>query len=401
MNSKPFPKMLFVSGTLLILGASFTSMTQLHGYTLPTIVLGVALLVAGYLSCSRWPQETQEAGLELNFVLFLGAGASAEFGIPLFSELARDFLKEPLYYVYRNRIKIIKQEFARVGFKPNIENYISFAKGQLKPKKTLLKMNPFISHFVYSSTCKKLGYNPSANRFINDLEEYVYDKLFVHEYETMREILRHYDDFFKVMNEKYHGGRDFNDFKVDIFTTNYDNVIEEYSEERGFDAFDGYAEKPDGMSYFAPELYDIHQIRLYKLHGSVRLGIVVEDNTNNMGIVHSKRRTKIGGLYRNNWKIAERIMLLGFDKDVSKDPYFELLKILKEKLMVTKTCIVIGYSFNDGPILNIFKDVLKRRGEDFKLILLSKNAGEIKSKKFSDDDRIQDLDGEFSDFRKI
>jgi phosphopantetheine adenylyltransferase len=66
-----------------------------------------------------------------------------------------------------------------------------------------------------------------------------------------------------------------------------------------------------------------------------------------------------------------------------------------------KTCIAIGYSFGDDPILNIFKDVLKRRGDSFRLIILSKGAKKVKHLKFQNDRRVRAVTLGFSDFKKI
>lgn len=288
-----------------------------------------------------------------------------------------------------------------MGFEYDVENYIAYAEGQLKPRETLLKLDPFVSHFVYNANCARLGHDCSAKRFINDLKEYIYDRLLVHEFDQMNKILAHYDSFFRFLNNKYFRSENIDDFELDVFTTNYDDVLEEYSEERGFDVFDGYSETPDGFSYFAPELYELHRIKLYKLHGSVRLGGLEDKNIRKTRIVHTKRRIRIGGFYKGRWRVTDRIMLLGYDKDASREPYFELLKILKNKLLETKTCLVVGYSFGTGHILNIYQDVLKNRGRDFKLIILARNAREIKKEKFSNDRRIRALPYSFSDFMRI
>jgi len=330
-------------------------------------------------------------------MLFLGAGASKEFDIPLFNEIAEKFLVY-MKGEHRERMERIKKELDQVGFQSDIENYISYARGQLKPRETLLAMNPFVSYFVYRARRRRLGGDLSAKNFVDELEEYIYDSFLVRELDKKTRILSHYDRFLKFLKDKYCQRAA---FEADIFTTNYDDVIEFYSEERVLDLFDGFNETADGMSYFAPELYGVHQIRLYKLHGSVRLGIVKEDDSNNTAVIHSKKRIGIGELYKEKWRVIERMMLLGYDKEISREPCFELLRLMKEKLMLTKTCIAIGYSFGNLPILGIFKDVLNHRGEDFELVILSESADEIKSSKFPDDRRVRALKNSFSEFGKI
>lgn len=339
----------------------------------------------------------------MSLLLFLGAGASAEFGVPLFRMMAKKFPKEGSYKKHAQKIKEINLELKKVGFCCDIENYIAYSKGRSKPKEHLLKMNPFISHFVSNCSCKRLGYDSSAKKLTQDLEEYVYDNLYINEYAMLMRIFSHYDKFFHHLRRRFRRNWKFKESGLDIFTTNYDNILEEYAESKGFSYFDGYLENPDGLSYFSPELYrkTLYQLRLYKLHGSVRLGTVQNIKTKEKRIIHTPRRITIDEIYRINWKIIERIMLLGYDKETSKDPYFELLGLLKEKLRKTDTVVVIGYSFGDVPILNVFRDVLNIRDNNFQIVILCDNADKIKDEKFSNDSRIRSLSTKFSGFANI
>lgn len=68
-------------------------------------------------------------------------------------------------------------------------------------------------------------------------------------------------------------------------------------------------------------------------------------------------------------------------KDLYLYPWFNLSYRFKEDLERTKTWIVIGYSFNDEFILNMFGEALKIG--DHKLILVTPDADDIMERKFS------------------
>jgi len=331
----------------------------------------------------------------LNPILFLGAGASKEFEIPLFSEMHESFRKDMRGKHHSSRLKKIRKELETVGFPLDIENYISYARGRMKPRETLLKMNPFVAYFVCrASNFRKDTY---AKTFLDDIEDFIYSTLLIQDPYKKERIMHHYDKFFDYLERKYYGGKN---FEVDIFTTNYDDSIELYCEERKLSFYDGFNEKSDGFSYFEPQLYRLNDIRLYKLHGSVRLGIV-KDNQDNTAVIHSKNWFGIGDPFKGNWSYAERMMVLGYDKDISAEPCFELLGLMKQKLMETKTCIAIGYSFSNEPILNIFNDVLRHRESDFELVVLCDSAEKIKRDKFLNDNRVRTIRTKFSGFGLI
>jgi hypothetical protein len=81
-------------------------------------------------------------------------------------------------------------------------------------------------------------------------------------------------------------------------------------------------------------------------------------------------------------KVTGEFMLYPIQqKDLYLYPWFNLLYRFKRDLETTKTWIVIGYSFNDEFILNIFREVLDRGKHE--LIIVSPDAIRITEEKFS------------------
>ena len=84
------------------------------------------------------------------------------------------------------------------------------------------------------------------------------------------------------------------------------------------------------------------------------------------------------------------------EKEVYKDPFFELLTRLKTSLLSEKICAVIGYSFRDEYIRNIFFDAVKRNPE-IKIIMINPKAKEIRDDLKPIKDKIDPIEGEFGE----
>lgn len=110
-------------------------------------------------------------------LIFLGAGASAEFAIPVIRTMTKKFIQT--HPQHQPRITKILCCLRRVGFPTNIENILSFARGQANPKKALLDSSPFAACFVYDSNIPKLGYDRSAKTLVQDIEEFIAQKFLV------------------------------------------------------------------------------------------------------------------------------------------------------------------------------------------------------------------------------
>lgn len=338
-------------------------------------------------------------------MIFLGAGASAEFDVPVIRQMTCDFTRENDRY--KDKIETILACLKKLGFAPNIENILSFARGQANPKQALLNSSPFVSQFLMDQTCRKLGYDPSANALIRDIQEFIAEKCLVPGGYRVDPIVTFYSEFFDHLKSRFgiKGSLERRSATVDIFTTNYDNVIELYSDTKGVTVFNGYEPMADGTLRFAPELYDLYRkagpIRLYKLHGSITFGLVENKATKQKTVIQSNQGLRVRDTYRKKWTITDRAMIYGYEKDPSQEPYFDLLYRLKDKLKTAGLAIVVGYSFSDKAILNIFKNVLNSRREDFKMIILNKEAWKIKRALFLNSRRIRTISCSFKKFRKI
>lgn len=302
---------------------------------------------------------------------------------------------------YAPNIETIVKNLRRLGFSPNIENVLSYSRGQAHPKDVLRNSSPFVAHFV--ETTKRLGYDPAAKAMTKDIEEFIAQKCLVTEAHRIEIVDKFYSRFFTHIKNclQVSGSLEDGSISLDIFTTNYDNVIEQYAASKGIDFFAGYEPTGDGTWHFAPELYEIKgAIKLYKLHGSVTFGMVENRSRKEKKVIESQMGLRMGDVYRGDWRVVDRVMIYGYEKDPSQEPFFDLLYYLKKRLRNVANVLVVGYSFSDRPILNVFKDVMKSSSDEFRIIILDKNASRIKKSCFLTSKSIRIINTPFRNFRR-
>jgi hypothetical protein len=137
---------------------------------------------------------------------------------------------------------------------------------------------------------------------------------------------------------------------VSIFTTNYDRCIEAAlsGEEKFYDGFDDNDDNKGGV--WRPELYRYNDIRLFKLHGSVNWS---SRKAGDKDKIYRESRTGDSGTH-------EKLMIYpGFKDTPSEEPLVFMHNKLREVLLQSQICVVIGFAFRDQYINKIFADVLK------------------------------------------
>ena len=224
-----------------------------------------------------------------------------------------------------------------------------------------------------------------------------------------------YDNLFKIIGTHCSP-------PIDIFTTNYDLVIEEYIENKkplvycdGFNCHSEIsgkaylcdedddpfiwstiwnAEKYDKATKFANELRNsrnsnynsFETIRFFKLHGSIDQYIQGDEIVKKDILFPTKTV--------NGKELLESMIYPMREKEVYKDPFFELFTRLKTSLIAEKICIVIGYSFGDEHIRNIFFDAVKRNPK-VKILLGNKKPDEVMKNLEPIKDNIIPIEGKF------
>lgn len=132
--------------------------------------------------------------------------------------------------------------------------------------------------------------------------------------------------------------------------------------------------------------------RLFKLHGSIDRYYQNGDIVKKDILFPTKT---IDGV-----ELVESLIYPMREKEVYKDPFFEALARLKTSLLSEKICVVIGYSFGDEHIQNIFFDAVKRNPK-IKILLVNKKLGKVIKKLEPIKDNIIPIEGEFGEEEEV
>jgi len=326
-------------------------------------------------------------------LFFIGAGASTEFGIPNVKVLASKVRKSLPRYA--RRIKCVQDKLASAGLPSNIEGVLAYLEASGSPSEfTRIWGSRLIALYRRKSTVRP---NTSDRTLAMLIRKEIRKFCYVSDSSQINKIVRIYEDFVKrsasklslplkipVENPLYP--------ELDIFTTNYDNTIEEFCGKVGILPITGYKEVAhDNYIFDENEFEQPNVFRLYKLNGSVLFARTKEDR-----IVRS-----VGVTFEAHGELVDIendiIIYPGASQRTWIDPHLQLLYRLRRLLSGADNCIIIGYSFNDVPIRDIFHCAMKEN-PSLNLHLVDINANNIKKSIFLDCPQVYPIPKRFKNF---
>ncbi len=299
---------------------------------------------------------------ENEIIFLLGAGASADMGIPTLKQMDEEIIKlldtdeswkkfKDLYYLIRASYEYsygIQSKQAHF----NLEVLLNIL--QELRKKEEHPLYPFIGSWnVKFDEVVKNNF-----KIIDDFDKQIRKKLYewVKIDNEKRKKLSYLSSFTKLRKE---GGFD---FPLHIFTLNYDLGIEKANEnsriERGFDKTenggDGFWNFRRFMELNSEEQPDIY---LYKLHGSIDW----ERDSSTQKITYCEGES-------NN-----PVLIFGTQYKMQYvDPFLFLFSEFRRKVFESKLIISVGYSFYDEHINGVLSDSL-RLNKNQKIISVAKD----------------------------
>ena len=184
---------------------------------------------------------------------------------------------------------------------------------------------------------------------------------------------------------------------INIFSVNYDTCIEMLCIKHKLKYTDGFD------SYWNPELLDSdkYDIKLFKLHGSILWYLTDKDN-------FVKLLPDFVKLLPENEDETDEIPLITDEtaqpfimypiggKSEYHRPLAYLTNKLQDHLKEKKLCIVVGYSFRDEYIKNIFFDSVKEN-ENLTIILIDPKAGRTFNEKLRYRDNEKRIESPIAD----
>jgi hypothetical protein len=328
-----------------------------------------------------------------DIVFFFGAGASAPFEIPTMKQMVADFEQELSKKGTKDEIEIyndIKKVLETIlGASVDLEavftvidgiiNYDIERLGLLSIYASAISFAKFLTDVPPSIEIKT-----TCTNLRTKFQNFVREKCLIppHSYGTIRDVYR---DFFNRLwveatsrssppcltkgNYKYCQ-------TWTMFTTNYDTCLEYYWREivrvplnTGFDfdrARNTMVSTPD-MLYEYPRR---NEMKLLKLHGSVSW-LIEKDGT----IIEE---TALGPSLVGRKFIGELMIYPIEQKELYVDPYVSMFVQLNRELKNKSIWVIIGYSFNDPMIREVF---IRNSDETKRIVLLHPDAQTVKEQK--------------------
>jgi len=324
-------------------------------------------------------------------VLFLGAGASNPWGLPLMSEF----------------FQLVKQNIGSA----NIDAFSLFEKNNITDLEDILELinahsashvirmelEPpikgaiqFVGNDIYykeDDIYHRLGNPTTFLSGLHRLKRYLERQIFIS--------LRKYDRDRAFQSLQRISSKICINKKLTIFTTNYDLVIEDLCREMKWILTDGFAVETGDPSHTL--LWDskkyVHvenqnpSIVLFKLHGSINWrriedGIIKATDVIPPPIYHDPEQPEHILIYPARRKVA------------SEDPFFSCYNALQRTLDEANLCVFIGYSFRDYDCLNRIQSSLLHN-KNLRILICDLRATDLKDEFFGINDRVLCFEGAF------
>jgi len=316
-------------------------------------------------------------------VLFLGAGASRAFDYPTTSEFVHNLTDS-----VSSEEKRILNSLIRAPTITDIEHVLQtldplIALASNSYVETIFNQSPPNIPLVDGSV-----YWRDFIRWCRSLKDTIISELH-RQYEFDRTKLKKVTDAYDPVFGELSMSKDIQ--HIDVFTTNYDSVIEHYCT-NGMKTYQfacGFVrDSRSGREFWNPEelgrwkLDKGFGIKLYKLHGSLDWR---ETDDNRIERVSTEERVS-----RATRRYKRNILIYPAQKNyVTEEPFRRLMKYFEEVLNQHDLCLVIGFSFRDPLINGTFLDFLgaerKRR-----LMVVSPNAStDVKNNLLGDNKKLE------------
>lgn len=312
----------------------------------------------------------------MSVVFFFGAGASAPFGIPTMKQFVIDFEKLLTQSGTKDEQRTytsIKETLEKtLGKQVDLETVFTVIDGILDygPERLGLLSLYSATAFNYPNKTDIAVCESLKEKF----QKFVKAKCAIPE-ESLAEIRMVYHDFFNRFALELEGGYSIhNDYAYKtnwtIFTTNYDLCLEYYWREvAGVNIDTGFeyntVRKVDSLNSEKFLMKNIG-MQLFKLHGSVSW--LIEEKTGNIFELMERGKSYVGRRYK-----GEMMLYPIAEKELYLDPYISMLLRLNQELERKSVWVVVGYSFNDP----IVREIFLRNSKNKYLILVHPHSDDI------------------------
>lgn len=302
-------------------------------------------------------------------VLFTGAGASYPLELPTTEVLFRK--------IKQKEINVSKQElFNAISNLENVRDieHIWYILEKMEEIDKINQEFPFLGNYA------RILYPPNVNKewqpTINDIKnlKISIENIIFQQYTLPIDkapdaiiLYKKIIDYMITQNETD------NTIDIPVFTTNYDRILDEVGsdlhERLGFKIIDGFEEQGRKPLLWNEKVFSKSKGKqnyfAFQLHGSLKWRI---NSAGNIVKLDSE------DIQRNSKTHPQRLLIYpGSIKNPDRDPFQTLHVQLKSYLKVAEKCIVIGFSFRDSHLNEVFFESMKNNPR-LKVIIVSPNA---------------------------
>ncbi|MCK4259003.1 MAG: SIR2 family protein [Halanaerobiales bacterium] len=267
--------------------------------------------------------------MEKDTALLIGAGFSYPAKIPIMKELARYFpqtLQQEEKRIY-DQIKYLVPDIQE-DFELLMEISYDLSKIPISLTTHLAKEG-FVSHFIDLE-----GLTKGSKILIKSLKKFLHDKC-----QVKKENLVYLYPFFNWLKKSQ--------YALDIFSLNYDLVIENLCEEFFVPYTDGFLMNWNPGLFFNSQF----QVKLYKLHGS--FDWYQSELGERIKIPILKEGGKLEFLNQTNV-----YSMMVYPRRKKRESFGELFRFFYDRLLTLEKLVVIGYSFRDEELKKIIDESL-------------------------------------------
>lgn len=312
-----------------------------------------------------------------NITAFLGAGASAPFGFPTTKTFLEKFRVElgpsDKQWAYFNSLR-------NLYWVEDIENVVGILDSILKMENDSdsSSLGDFFHRYPrsveFGKRTDRTVYTPVlegqkqwnelvelSSTLRDSIEGFVFKQYESNADERARSVIKNVmGGFFSVLKKHSSGKHAF-----EVFTTNYDNVVEDYCSEAGYTC--SLSEVNHELEPKVGKLSE-EKIVLIKLHGA--LNWLVNKQTKEIRVIEAQIRVPRDS---KSWDTNEYVLFGTKTRLNEAGVYDRLFKRLEKCLNSTNICVVVGFRFRDKDINDVFRRALESN-KTLRILVVSNSA---------------------------
>ncbi|VVB91924.1 SIR2-like domain protein [uncultured archaeon] len=317
--------------------------------------------------------KTPQALERKKLVIIIGAGASIPMGIPAMKGFTKEFEThcndDQLIDLYIKFSLRYLKKVAHLGRDWDLEELLSRVR-ELKNAESSAITKMYRKYSFKGNSKPKDKFDQKISSMAQEYSELERELLrFIREKCIRPDIGKGIKIYASLFNlSKY--------FKLEIFTTNYDSVIENVCDSLNIRYADGFMPKGNsGYFTWTPESLNTQNFNLFKLHGSITW---YKDSNGRI----IKFPIDISGT-----RDVQSVIIYPTEyKELFRPPFNRLYFEFSKSIFNSTGCLAIGHSFRDLYMKELLLE--KVRQGDYKLTIVDPFAKSIREKKFGNSKNV-------------